>query len=499
MKKLLVIDDEASTRDLLKLSLEKDGYTVFTAEDGPKGLELFARENPAIILTDIKMPGMDGIEVLRRVKERNSDAEVIVITGHGEMNLAIQALQLEASDFISKPITDESLNVALKRAQDKIWLRNKLREYTEDLERMVKEAREELIKHHELEHNLVQTSMDGIVANDRQGKIIIFNQGAERIYGYTREEALSSIHVTNLYPEGQARHIKKMIYGNEHGGPGRLLNYAVEVLTKTGDLVPILLSATVLYERGKEIATVGYFKDMREVIRLEQELVDSERFAAVGQTVAGIAHGVKNILHSMKLGAFMVDEGLEKDKAEPLRKGWSMVRKNMERINKMTKEMLSLASTSPPAFELCSVNDIAAEVCEGMKEEAKERGIDLISSLDPALPPITVDSEGIATCLTNLVTNAIESFAEDSVGGQITVSSREDPAAGVCLQVKDTGKGMSKELRKQIFESLVSTKGARGTGLGLAITQKIVREHGGAIEVESELNKGSCFTIILPR
>jgi two-component system NtrC family sensor kinase len=224
MKKLLVIDDEASTRDLLKLSLERDGYTVFTAEDGPRGLELFARENPSIILMDIKMPGMDGIEVLRRVKEQGSEAEVIVITGHGEMNLAIQALQLEASDFISKPISDESLNLALKRAQDKIWLRNKLREYTEDLERMVKEAREELIKHHELEHNLIQTSMDGIIANDRQGNIIIFNEGAERIYGYTREEAVSSFHVTKLYPEGQAKHIKKMIYGNEYGGPGRLNN-----------------------------------------------------------------------------------------------------------------------------------------------------------------------------------------------------------------------------------------------------------------------------------
>jgi len=499
MKKLLVIDDEASTRNLLKLSLERDGYTVFTAEDGPGGLELFAKEKPSIILMDIKMPGMDGIEVLKRVKEQGSDTEVIVVTGHGEMNLAIQALQLEASDFISKPISDDTLNLALKRAQDKIWLKNKLREYTQDLERMVKETSEELIKHHELEHNLIQTSMDGIVANDRQGNIIIFNEGAERIYGYTREEAVSSIHVTKLYPEGQARHIKKMIYGNEYGGPGRLINYAVEVLTNTGELVPILLSATVLYDRGEEVATVGYFKDMREVIRLEQELVNSERMAAVGQTVAGIAHGVKNFLHGMKLGAFMIDTGFEKDKTESVRKGWSLVRKNIDRISKMTKEMLSLASTNPPAFELCSLNDIAEEVCEQMRAGAEERGIRLITDLDPALPPITVDSEGILTCLMNLVLNAIEAFPENSTGGQITVSSREDPAAGICLQVKDTGGGISKEMRQQIFESLVSTKGARGTGLGLAITHKIVREHGGTIEVESELNKGSSFTIILPR
>ena len=82
MMKLLVIDDEESTRDLLKITLESDGYEVLTAEDGPIGLEIFTKENPPIVLTDIKMPGVDGIEVLRRVKEHNNDAEVIVITGH---------------------------------------------------------------------------------------------------------------------------------------------------------------------------------------------------------------------------------------------------------------------------------------------------------------------------------------------------------------------------------------------------------------------------------
>ena len=499
MRKLLVIDDEASTRDLLKLSLESDGYTVFTAEDGPKGLEIFAREDPPVILTDIKMPGMDGIEVLKRIKERSPEAEVIVITGHGEMNLAIQALQLEASDFINKPISDESLAVALRRAEEKIWLRNKLREYTEDLERIVKETSEELVKRHEIEHNLIQTSMDGIVANDRQGNIIIFNEGAERIYGYTREEAISAIHVGKLYPEGQARQIKKMIYGNEYGGPGRLINYAVEVVTKTGELVPILLSAALLEDRGEEVATVGYFKDMREIKRLEDELLKSERMAAVGQTTAGIAHGVKNILHGMKLGAFMIDTGFEKQKAESLRKGWNLVRKNINRISKMTKEMLSLASTTPPAFELCSLNDIVDEVYELMADKARERGISLVLELDHSLPRVSVDPEGIHTCLLNLVTNAIEAFPKTGGGGQVVVSSREEAGVGVCLEVKDNGGGMTRQLKEQIFENLFSTKGARGTGLGLALTQKIVYEHGGYIQVESELNKGSSFTIVLPK
>jgi two-component system NtrC family sensor kinase len=498
MKKLLVIDDGASTRDLLKMSLESDGYTVFVAEDGPKGLEIFAREKPPVVLTDIKMPGMDGIEVLRRVKEQSSDTEVIVITGHGEMNLAVQALQLEASDFINKPISDEGLAVALRRAEEKIWMREKLKEYTEDLEMVIQETNKELVKRHELEHNLIQTAMDGIIANDRQGKIIIFNEGAERIYGYTREEATSKIHVTQLYPEGQARQIKKMIYGDEYGGPGRLINYSVEVLTQTGELVPILLSATIIDDKGEEVATVGHFKDMREIKMLEDELLTSERMATVGQTTAGIAHGVKNILHGMKLGAFMIDTGFDKDKPESLRKGWNLVRKNINRVSKMTKEMLSLASTTPPAFEVCSLNDIVEEVCESLAEEISRREISLVLELDPSLPQVTVDPDGIHTCLLNLVTNAIEAFPEDTSGGQVTVSSRDEGEAGVHLQVKDTGEGMSEELLERVLENLFTTKGARGTGLGLAITQKIVHEHGGTIQVESEPKKGSCFTIILP-
>ncbi|MEE9529836.1 MAG: response regulator [Syntrophobacteria bacterium] len=496
--KILVIDDEASTRDLLKVSLESDGYTVFVAEDGPKGLEIFARENPPVVLTDIKMPGMDGIEVLKRVKEQNPDSEVIVITGHGEMNLAIQALQLEASDFINKPISDEGLAVALRRAEEKIWLREKLKEYTEDLERVIQETNKELVKRHELEHNIIQTSMDGIIANDRQGKIIIFNEGAERIYGYTREEAISKIHVTQLYPEGQARQIKKMIYGDKYGGPGRLINYSVEVLTQAGKLVPILLSATIIDDKGEEMATVGHFKDMREVKRLEDELLTSERMATVGQTTAGIAHGVKNILHGMKLGAFMIDTGFDKDKPESLRKGWNLVRKNIDRVSKMTKEMLSLASTTPLAFEVCSLNDIVEEVCELLAGEISRRGINLVFELDPLLPQVTVDPDGIHTCLLNLVTNAVEAFPEDSSGGQVTVSSRDEGEAGVHLEVRDTGEGMSEELLERVLENLFTTKGARGTGLGLAITQKIVHEHGGTIQVESEPKKGSSFTIILP-
>jgi PAS domain S-box-containing protein len=139
----------------------------------------------------------------------------------------------------------------LRRARDKIWTRRRLREAIEEIQRR-----------HDFEFKLIQTSMDGIIANDRQGKIIVFNEGASRIYGYTTEEALSRIHVTQLYQQGEARRIKKSIYGPDYGGPRRLINYETLALAKDGRLVPILLSATLIYDGEAEVATVGYFKDL---------------------------------------------------------------------------------------------------------------------------------------------------------------------------------------------------------------------------------------------
>jgi len=130
MLKILLIDDEAGIRNLLSISLRSEGYDVITAENGKRGIELFEQEAPSIVLTDIKMPGTDGIGVLRRIKEIHPETEVIVITGDGDMKLAVKSLQLDASDFITKPISKEALSVALKRAEEKLKIKKRLKNYT---------------------------------------------------------------------------------------------------------------------------------------------------------------------------------------------------------------------------------------------------------------------------------------------------------------------------------------------------------------------------------
>lgn len=142
----MIIDDEAGIRKLLSISLRSEGYDVITAENGKRGIELFEQEAPSIVLTDIKMPGTDGISILRRIKEINPETEVIVITGDGDMKLAVKSLQLDASDFITKPISEEALSVALKRAEEKLKIKKRLKNYTYNLEKAVKEKTGELEK-----------------------------------------------------------------------------------------------------------------------------------------------------------------------------------------------------------------------------------------------------------------------------------------------------------------------------------------------------------------
>lgn len=141
-KTILLADDEEDIRDVLHITLADLGYDVVEADNGQSAFDIFCRTNPHIVLTDIKMPIMDGITLLQKIKQQNSETEVIMITGHGDMELAIRSLKHEATDFITKPINVDALEVALKRAADKILMREKLKEYTENLERLIKEKSE---------------------------------------------------------------------------------------------------------------------------------------------------------------------------------------------------------------------------------------------------------------------------------------------------------------------------------------------------------------------
>jgi DNA-binding NtrC family response regulator len=144
--KLLLADDEEGIRKVLGIYLADSGFEVLTAENGLQALDIFRKEKPPIVLTDLRMPGVDGLELLRTIKSERPDTEVIMITGHGDMDLAIESLKLEATDFVTKPINDDVLAIALKRAQERIAMRRQLREYTENLENLVRRQTARLVE-----------------------------------------------------------------------------------------------------------------------------------------------------------------------------------------------------------------------------------------------------------------------------------------------------------------------------------------------------------------
>jgi PAS domain S-box-containing protein len=502
LHRVLLVDDEEGIRKVVSIALKDAGYEVWTAENGEQALDVFRRQQPPLVLTDIKMPGMDGIEVLRRIKAMETDSEVIIITGHGEMELAISALQLEASDFITKPIHDEALFVALKRAEEKVSLKRQLRDYTENLELRVQEATAEIQRISDFQANLINNSLDGIVAGNQKGEIVIFNASAQRLTGYQAEEVVGRLKLEDIYePEVVEKwHIDWCALDRAAAQDnGTYLD--TKILTRGKEKIPIRLTGTALLQAGEVMGCVTFFQDLREIHRLEKRLVQSERLAAIGQTSATIAHAIKNIVGGLKGGMFVVNKGFELSRQDYLQNGWDMVQRNVAKISSLAMDLLTYAKERKPEYRLAQVNEVAAEVVELLKTRAEEFKVDLTLEATEGLELVAMDVSGIHQCLVNLVNNAIDACWPEICGheqGQVTVRTRRHPDWAVCFEVEDNGCGIDERNKEKIFTNFFSTKGADGTGLGLMNAQKITREHQGRMEVESVLDKGTIFRILLP-
>jgi PAS domain S-box-containing protein len=499
MDKILLIDDEPDIVRVLGISLRADGYEVIPALSGAEGIEAFERHTPEIVITDIKMPGMDGIEVLEKIKDLDPNTEVIIITGHGDIDNTIEALKYGASDFINKPVRDDALSIALKRAKEKLDIKRQLKEYTIDLEKKIDFATKELRRQTNFQIKLIRSSNDGIVATGRDLNIIIYNPGAERIFGYSQSEVIYKMSVRELFPAELASKFRDTIAGNNDIRDFPWIE--TTITSKDGQTIPVRFSGTVLQEKDEEMGTVAFFQDLREIKRLERELVQSERLAAIGQTMAGLAHGIKNILHGLKGGSYLVDIGINKNDTDKLKKGWEMIKRNVARTSNLVMDLLSYSKEREPEYEACKPNEIANEVCELLQDKALENKVEIIAELDDTIGEVSMDPDTIHESLLNLMSNAVDAclFDENTdKSWQVGLKTIKEEGNIIKFEVSDNGAGMDEEVLRRLFTSFFSTKGHRGTGLGLMVTRKLIQEHDGTIEVNSSLGKGTVFTIKLP-
>ncbi len=498
LNKILLIDDEEAILRVLSMSLRSDGYEVLTASNGEEGISVFKEQSPQVVLTDIKMPGMDGLEVLKHIKQIDPDAEVVIITGHGDIDSAIEALQHGASDFINKPVRDKALAIALKRADEKLAIRRRLNEYTNDLETMASIATQEFERKSNFQAKLIRSSNDGIVATDEKWKIVVFNPGAEKIFGCQKLDVRDK-DVRDLLPDQVVRILEERAKPDVSADESTWVDALIA--SKDGRKIPVRFSGVVLRERNQMMGSVAFFQDMREIKRLEKELVNSERLAAVGQTVAGMAHCIKNILHGFKGGSYLVDVGMGKNNTDKLKSGWSMIQRNIVRTSDLVMDLLSYSKEREPEFEMCRPNEIADDVCELMKEVAADYEVEIIKDFTAKDPVVRMDPRSIHRSLLNLVSNAIDAcIFDDNINKDHHVILKTHVEANDVMrfEIIDNGCGMSEEVKEKLFSSFFSTKGVKGTGLGLLVTGKLVEEHNGTIKVSSVSGKGTTFEIRLP-
>jgi signal transduction histidine kinase len=227
-------------------------------------------------------------------------------------------------------------------------------------------------------------------------------------------------------------------------------------------------------------------------------MVQAERLAAMGQTIATLSHHVKNILQGVRGGSYLIEEGLKGGDFEIVRKGWKIVERNQDKISHLVLDMLTFSKERQPDLMPAKLNDLMADVAELMQVRADEAGVELIVRPQSELPDLMFDADLMHRAVLNVVTNAIDA-CEKRTPARVTLTAALDPTQQLaCVRIDDTGEGISEENRVKVFSLFESRKGNRGTGLGLPVSRKILREHGGDIRLESELGVGSSFFLEFP-
>jgi len=229
---------------------------------------------------------------------------------------------------------------------------------------------------------------------------------------------------------------------------------------------------------------------------LIEENLRAARMAAIGQAMAGLSHYAKNIITTMTNSVDLIDEGLQAGDHGMVGRMWPIFKRSANRISDFVQDMLAYSKPRQPVIEACSVSGLVDDVVQSVAGLQGEGGPSLEVDTAGVCELARLDARGLFRCLLNLVGNAVE--AAPSEAGRVVVRAAATPDDGLVIEVADNGPGIAEENRAKVFEPFFSTKGSRGTGLGLAVTQKIIREHGGEIDVSSAPEGGALFRITLP-
>jgi len=344
--------------------------------------------------------------------------------------------------------------------------------------------------------------VDGVIAADKSGKILIFNDAAVEICGYGVDEALNRLDIRDIYPGDGSREVMRKLRSEEYGGRGKLKGYRVDLLRKDGGLIPISLNAAIVYEGDREVATIGFFNDLRETLRIKEalektqiQLLQSEKMASLGKLAAGVAHQLNNPLGGITLFAKLVLEEYELE--EGAREDLQRILKDAQRCRDTVKELLEFARQTRQEMRPHDINQAISRTLFLLENQAIFQNIDIEKNLAPDLPLIPSDIQQLNHMFMNIILNAVEAMeGKGKLTLKTTLSSNRER---LLIEISDTGPGIPEDILPQIFEPFFTTKEeGKGTGLGLSLVYSIVENQGGSVTARSQPGEGTTFLIELP-
>ncbi|MDI6797430.1 MAG: PAS domain S-box protein, partial [Desulfatibacillaceae bacterium] len=392
-------------------------------------------------------------------------------------------------DRVFSPILDKDGNV--------IYVMESVRDVTrfKNLEKMYSGMQELL-------HRVVHSSASAIVAANIKGKIILFNQAAENLFGYAANEA-DSINIRDVYPPGMAKEIMKMLRNEHIGGPGKLHLTQATIIRKNGEKIPVEMTAAIIYEDNQEVASMGIFNDLRERLAVEKklqeaqaQLMQSEKLASLGRLAAGVAHEINNPLTSILLFGNIMLERLEKD--NPQAKSLKYVLEDAQRCRDIIKGLLAYSRQSSPSKTVFAVNSLVEESFNLIRDQKMFMNVQVVRELCQEAIYINADKNQLSQVLINLIINAIDAMENE---GELTCRTFVDPKTNkACIEISDTGCGILEANLGKVFDPFFTTKEpGKGTGLGLSMAYGIVNENRGRIFIKETGPKGTTFRLEMPQ
>jgi len=487
--RILVAEEDSSFLKMMEDSLKASGslYHIQKVSSGKECLRMLQKKKFDILLLDHSLSDGEGLNWLRRFNELGIGIPTIFVTAKGDPRLAIEAMREGVFDYINRSAEcAKAFPFVVNRAIEGHGL-------------MVEKVRlqKELIETKNFLESIVEKAGDAISVVDLEGKVLYWNEGATRIYGYHKEEVLGKKLADFLFSRDA-----KLREEEENFTRGLMAQVKtgkvipnVEVKRQTKEEKEIITSMTISPLKDAEGRIVGasrICKDITHLKKAEERLVLAERLSSLGELTAGVAHELRNPLAGIKINTQVLSR--KKDLPEMERKLLGSTQEGIEKIQKIVDDMLHFAKPKAAHFKEEEINEVVDKSLAILQTKLKKGNISSVFEGAQRLPKLRIDIHQIQQVLINLMLNAVQAMED---GGTLSIRTFLEEGDGVGIEVRDTGIGIPRAHLKKIFDPFFTTK-SEGTGLGLSISAKILENHGASIDAVSEEGAGSSFTIHFP-